>query len=208
MAADTKSLILSAALDLFAQQGYEKTTMRTIAKKVGIQPASIYYFFESKESLLHAFFQEFASNFARYRNPPDVIWKAAKEQPLAEVLSLLFYTFGSPEERDRMMAISRVILSLQYENASAQKLFEEVFVRDAMEYGVEVLQGLHSLGIIIDIDFQWTAFLFHALAASLFQENLRRLKPYSDGSREFEDGIRFLCSNFAKIIGESVPSAG
>ncbi len=197
---DTKSQILTAALDLFAQNGYEKTTMRAIAKKVGIQSASIYYFFDSKESLLKAIFTEFETNFSKYRNTPDKIFKVAKEKPLSDVLSMLFYTFGSADERDRMMTISRVILSLQYENPSAEELFEKVMVRDAMDYGINILKGLHSLGIIKEIDFKWTAFVFHSFAVAVFEENLRQLKLFEDGKNEYEEGIRFISSQFAKIM--------
>lgn len=202
VATDTRSQILQAALDLFAMHGYEKTTMRAIAKKVGIQSASIYYFFDSKEGLLKEIFSEFISNFAKYRTPPDAIWSAAKEKPLSEALSMMFYTFGSPEERDRMMGISRVILSLQFENVVAQKILEKVLMQDALDYGMNVLRGLHILGLIREIDFKWTAFTFHAFAVAVFQESLRTLKPHETSSKEYEDGIRFVCSSFAKIIGK------
>ncbi len=199
-ATDTKAQILSAAIDLFAQNGYERTTMRTIAKRVGVQSASIYYFFDSKESLLRTIFKEFELNFAKHRNKPNDIIKSAKYKPLSEVLSMLFYTFGNSEEHYRMMTISRVILSLQYENIGAQNLLEKVMIHDALDYGVCVLKGLHSLGVIREIDFQWTAFVFHSFAFAVLQENLRNLMSYADSSKKFEAGVNFLCMEFAKAI--------
>lgn len=203
MATDTKSQILAAAIELFALNGYEKTTMRKIAEKVGIQSASIYYFFGSKESLLNTIFEEFELNFAHYRNPTAEILKAAEAKPLSEVLSMMFYTFGSPTERDRMIAISRVILSLKYENDDAQRLIDKVLIKAAVDYGVEVLRALHSLGKIKESDFLWTAFTFQSFAVALFEENLRHLKPYVEGKTEYEDGIRFICSTFAEILEPS-----
>ncbi len=201
-AKETKSQILSAALELFALNGYEKTTMRQIAKKVGIRSASIYYFYDSKESLLESIFSEFESTFSKYRNSPEKIFEAAKKKPLSEVLSMVFYTFGSPLERDRMMTISRVILSLQYENADAQKLFEKVVVHDALEYGVKIFKGLHSMGKIKQIDFKWTSYIFHSFAIAVFEENLRQLKTYEESSRDYEDGIKYLSKQFAGIISK------
>ena len=52
----TKALILNAALETFHKQGYEKTTMRTIAKKAGLSLGSTYYYFRSKEHLIQAFY--------------------------------------------------------------------------------------------------------------------------------------------------------
>ena len=52
----TKALILNAALETFHEQGYEKTTMRTIARKAGLSLGSAYYYFRSKERLIPEFY--------------------------------------------------------------------------------------------------------------------------------------------------------
>lgn len=52
----TKALILNAALETFHEQGYEKTTMRTIARKAGLSLGSAYYYFRSKERLIQEFY--------------------------------------------------------------------------------------------------------------------------------------------------------
>ena len=44
--------ILAAAVELFAQYGYHAATMRDIARLSGIQAASIYYHYASKQALL------------------------------------------------------------------------------------------------------------------------------------------------------------
>ncbi len=46
--------IFDAAVALFRRYGYDGTSMRDIAQAVGVMPASIYYHFPSKESLLLA----------------------------------------------------------------------------------------------------------------------------------------------------------
>jgi TetR/AcrR family transcriptional regulator, cholesterol catabolism regulator len=43
---------LRLAARLFATQGYTATTMRVIAEQAGIEAASIYYHFSSKEELV------------------------------------------------------------------------------------------------------------------------------------------------------------
>ena len=47
-------LLLDAAAELFATQGFRSTTMRDIAKASGMLPGSIYYHYASKEELLIA----------------------------------------------------------------------------------------------------------------------------------------------------------
>jgi AcrR family transcriptional regulator len=48
----TLETIDEAALDLFARQGYHATSMRAIAAAAGVQPASLYHWYPSKEAIL------------------------------------------------------------------------------------------------------------------------------------------------------------
>jgi AcrR family transcriptional regulator len=49
---DTRQRILDVALDLFVEQGYEKTSLREIAERVGVTKAALYYHFQSKEDIV------------------------------------------------------------------------------------------------------------------------------------------------------------
>ena len=44
--------VLAAATGLMAQVGYEKATMRAVAKAAGVSLAGLYYYFDSKEKML------------------------------------------------------------------------------------------------------------------------------------------------------------
>jgi AcrR family transcriptional regulator len=50
----SRQRVLSAALDLFADQGYDATTMQDIAVRVGFTKAAIYYYFPTKSALLES----------------------------------------------------------------------------------------------------------------------------------------------------------
>ncbi|MGE6259167.1 TetR/AcrR family transcriptional regulator [Heyndrickxia sporothermodurans] len=50
---ETKRMILSAAKELFSNQGFDSVTMRQIAKKAGCSHTTIYIYFKDKEALLH-----------------------------------------------------------------------------------------------------------------------------------------------------------
>lgn len=54
----TKEKIKKAALDQFAQNGYEGARLADIAKAVNIKTASLYFHFESKEQLFIEIFDE------------------------------------------------------------------------------------------------------------------------------------------------------
>lgn len=50
----SRERVLNAAAKLFAERGYAGTTMREVAKRVGLQAASLYYHYRSKEDLIEA----------------------------------------------------------------------------------------------------------------------------------------------------------
>ncbi|RLP95145.1 TetR family transcriptional regulator [Micromonospora sp. BL4] len=51
---DTRTRILRAALDLFAEHGYQRTSLRQIAERLRLTKAAILYHFPAKEHLLAA----------------------------------------------------------------------------------------------------------------------------------------------------------
>jgi AcrR family transcriptional regulator len=51
---DTRERILDVALELFIEQGYDKTSLRQIAEPLGFTQAAIYYHFAAKEDILVA----------------------------------------------------------------------------------------------------------------------------------------------------------
>jgi AcrR family transcriptional regulator len=48
----TRNRILDVALELFNEQGYDKTSLREIAERLGVTKAALYYHFERKEDML------------------------------------------------------------------------------------------------------------------------------------------------------------
>ncbi len=50
----TRDRILDVALDLFIEQGFDKTSLREIAEQLGFTKAALYYHFESKADILMA----------------------------------------------------------------------------------------------------------------------------------------------------------
>jgi AcrR family transcriptional regulator len=56
--AESRARILEHALELFAVQGYDRTSIRHIAERAGISQGLIYNYFESKDDLLRAIFEQ------------------------------------------------------------------------------------------------------------------------------------------------------
>lgn len=55
---DTRERIQKVALGLFAEQGYEKTSLREIADCLDVTKAALYYHFKTKEEILVSIFED------------------------------------------------------------------------------------------------------------------------------------------------------
>ncbi|MGC9381338.1 TetR/AcrR family transcriptional regulator [Streptomyces sp. MH13] len=55
---DTRQRIQDVALELFAEQGYEKTSLREIAERLEVTKAALYYHFKTKEEILVGIFED------------------------------------------------------------------------------------------------------------------------------------------------------
>ncbi len=71
---DTRQRIRDVALELFAEQGYDKTSLREIAERLGVTKAALYYHFQSKEDIVREFTRAYQAELAEL-----VAW--GSEQP-------------------------------------------------------------------------------------------------------------------------------
>lgn len=62
---NTKGRIITAAWDLFYEQGYEDTTIEEIIEKSGTSKGSFYHYFEGKDALLGSLSYIFDEEYAR-----------------------------------------------------------------------------------------------------------------------------------------------
>ena len=80
----SRAAIADAALDLFAEQGFEATTVAAVAERADVSPATVARYFPTKESLL---FPEREVNTASVREA--ILARPARESPYAAVTAAL-----------------------------------------------------------------------------------------------------------------------
>jgi AcrR family transcriptional regulator len=126
-AADTRSRILDAALDVFSEHGFEGSTLQQVADRLGFTKAALYYHFRSKDDILGALvtpaITDLDSMLDRYTGTHDT--PARRRQFMADYLDYLLrhrrliayisrdlatlahpaMTTGSRERRERMEAM-------------------------------------------------------------------------------------------------------
>ena len=71
---NTRQRIQDVALELFAEQGYEKTSLREIAEQLQVTKAALYYHFKTKEDILVSIFEDL-------NRPVEELIAWGREQP-------------------------------------------------------------------------------------------------------------------------------
>jgi AcrR family transcriptional regulator len=56
---DTRARIQAVAVELFSEQGYDKTSLREIAERLGVTKAALYYHFRSKEDIVRSLVDDY-----------------------------------------------------------------------------------------------------------------------------------------------------
>ena len=62
---DKRGAILAAACELFAERGFHGTTVPEVAERAHVGAGTVYRYFESKEALVNALYQEWKTEFGR-----------------------------------------------------------------------------------------------------------------------------------------------
>lgn len=149
---DTREAILSAARELFAEKGFDRTTIRAVADSAGVDQALIAHYFTNKDGLLSAALA-FPIDPAVVLAGVDLHRDTAGPEILRRLLSVWE---TQPEVRTRMVATLRAGLS--HEHAAA--LLREVLgrtvlaaIRDLVEPDASELRaaliGSHLGGLML-----------------------------------------------------------
>ncbi|GAA5114610.1 TetR family transcriptional regulator [Haloechinothrix salitolerans] len=145
---ETREQILAAARGLFAENGFDATTIRAIAAEAGVNAALIHHFFGSKD-------QVFVAALALPVNPADVIRQAVagpREQVGERLTRFFLSVWGDDEARQPFLALLRSIAS----NENAARMMREFLLRTvvrpiAAEFGIGELAmtatSAHLVGI-------------------------------------------------------------
>src|SRR5436309_12294945 len=76
---ELRQTILSAAGELFLEQGYERFSLRKVAERIGYSPTTIYLYFRDKDDLLFTVvdegFVKFGQELAKAAASTEDLWK-------------------------------------------------------------------------------------------------------------------------------------
>lgn len=160
---EARAQLLSAALALFAEQGFAKTSTRAIAQAAGVNLAAIRYYFGDKAGLYAACFSEplggNAGDLTRLCGAPEL--------PVAEALRLFLTGYVEPLKQGEIVRqCMRLHLREMLEPTSQWAQEVERDIKGPHLVLVDILA--RHLGVRADDDLHRLAFAITGLAMQLF----------------------------------------
>jgi AcrR family transcriptional regulator len=131
---DTRARIQQVAVELFTEHGYEGTSLREIAERLGVTKAALYYHFKSKEdivaSLVEDYYGELDGLITWGRSQP------ASDETRRQILRRYVQIVGSGDKAFRMLQQNQAAVHTMAAARSRGELFKE-----RMHSLIDVLAG-------------------------------------------------------------------
>lgn len=136
---ELRQKIVEAAKELFVTEGYEKTSLRSIAEKIEYSPATIYLHFKDKVDLLHnvciSGFDKLFDSFEGTQIEPDPLKRL-------RLMGHRYFDFAlhNPEMYDLMFILHEPMLALTSEDEWKEGFRTFYFLRDTIADGIALGQ--------------------------------------------------------------------
>jgi AcrR family transcriptional regulator len=129
--------ILTAAIDLFAREGYTAVSIRDITAAAGIKESSLYNHFSSKEQLLTFILESLRREFqAVFPSPESMATLLPRTEP-GQFLRNGFERCKAHMNSPRVSQLWRIISMEQYRNPLAR----EILLKDMVEHTLQFLEA-------------------------------------------------------------------
>ena len=180
--ADTRGEILTAARRLFADHGFDRTTVRGIAREAAVDPALVHHYFATKEGM-------FVAAMQLPFNPAEVVpfvLDGPREEIGERMVRFILTITADPEARQPLMALIRSVMS----NEQAGQMVRE-FVTNAVLF--RLADGLSIPRLRVEAAF---AQLFGVVMARY----VVRMEPIA--SAEIDDLVALLSPTIQHYLGD------
>ncbi|WP_255494563.1 TetR/AcrR family transcriptional regulator [Sulfurovum sp. bin170] len=121
----TKELILEVSLRLFSSYGYKSTTVRDIAKEVGITQSGLYNHFKNKDAILDTLISRLMNSaIVKIFEEKDIESLAQTGKSMLFSIATTFKLISFDKENE---ALSRLLMQELYRNSKIRDTYNEHF---------------------------------------------------------------------------------
>ena len=146
----TKEKILDAALTLFAENGYDGTSVEQIASIVGIKAPSLYKHYKGKEDILNALIDSAEARYEEMFGSEKNIGKVpqSREEFIKVTLKRISFTIKDPVIRKTRM----LLVQEQFRNERISEATTKHQLDGIQRMFAKIIKGMMDEGIVIDDD--------------------------------------------------------
>ncbi|MCL2826470.1 MAG: TetR/AcrR family transcriptional regulator [Eggerthellaceae bacterium] len=194
----TRDKIMRAAARMFSEKGFERVTTREIAKAIGINSATIYYYFPSKDELLKSLYEFYTTE--RRKEYPDIdeLLRLAETDPPHEVLMKTEFHYNEDimEYLDQILvtAVRRIVVDPESEGFIRENIFDSI--RNILQ---PLLTRLVELGKIepFDINVFLNILSYYCFAAAALNNS-----SYGQSVAQYQAAMSCIYSMIVPIEGK------
>ena len=184
MAKDTKERILTAALEMFSQKGYEGTNIRELSASLGLVKSGIYKHFESKEAIWNALLDRMIAYYGERFGSPEHL-PTVPDSP--EDFVSMTMRMADLTIHDAQIVKTRKLLTIeQFRDGRARKLATKHFLTGLTEMFTPIFAGMMDKGLLKRDDPAMLAFAYTAPISALIHLCDREPEKTEDAIRKIE----------------------
>ena len=197
----TRDRIFEAAVDLFSTRGYHGTSIREIAREVGIKESSIYNHFPGKDGILEAILEYYQEGFRTATSSLEEMEEFMKgfSEPVELWLAVgVEFIKKLPPYTE---PISRILINEMFLDERCRRFVLHTMFTAQKEAAENSLRYLRDRGLIRDCDIRQTAVQYVYMLQGLDIENrLMRMEGHSpeELQQHLMDTIRFFIEGLRK----------
>ena len=165
MAKDTKEKILTAALEMFSQKGYEGTNIRELSASLGLVKSGIYKHFESKEAIWNALLDRMIAYYGERFGSPEHL-PPVPDSP-EDFVSMTMRMVNLTIHDEQIVKTRKVLTLEQYRDERARELATKHFLTGLTEMFRRIFSGMMERGLIRRDDPEMLAFAYSTPISAL-----------------------------------------
>ena len=187
----TRDRILNEALTLFAENGYDRTSVEEIAEKVGIKAPSLYNHFKGKEDILNALidmaearYEEFFGSDRYFGKLPE-----SKEEFIQTSIQKISFTMNDPMIRK----MRKFLVREQFRNERFAEITTKHQLNGIQGMYTKIIEGMMNEGLFKKDDSELLATEVTAPVALWIAKADRQPQCGQESMENIERHIRHFC---------------
>ena len=192
----TKEKILDAALTLFAENGYDGTSVEQIANIVGIKAPSLYKHYKGKEDILNSLIDSAEERYEVMFGSEKNIGKVpeSREEFIKVTMERISFTMRDPIIRKTRM----LLVQEQFRNERISKVTTRHQLDGIQRMFAKIIKGMMDEGIVVKDDPKLLAVELTAPAVLQIARSDRQPQCEKECMEYIEKHLRHFCKVYMR----------